>query len=77
MLLDRQLQRMSRRMTMGLAKLIRRRKNFAKEATLKAQKIVAESGFTTSYLAEQWELQREAELSVRARKHFSLPCGIC
>jgi hypothetical protein len=36
-----------------------------------------ECGIPLTELRHQWRLQREAQLSIRARKLFHVPCNMC
>ncbi|EJD36390.1 hypothetical protein AURDEDRAFT_74267 [Auricularia subglabra TFB-10046 SS5] len=65
-LLDRQLQRLGRRMRQNLGKWMRRRRKAIQDKSEKAAAQLVKSGHTRRYLSKQWEEQRRAELSVRS-----------
>ncbi|EJD50107.1 hypothetical protein AURDEDRAFT_58622 [Auricularia subglabra TFB-10046 SS5] len=65
-LLDRQLQRLGRRMRQNLGKWVRRRRKAVLKKSEKATAQLIKSGHSGRYLREQWEEQRRAELSVRS-----------
>ncbi|EJD39841.1 hypothetical protein AURDEDRAFT_36376, partial [Auricularia subglabra TFB-10046 SS5] len=65
-LLDRQLQRLGRRMRQNLGKWVRRRRKAIVEKAQKATTQLVKSGHARQYLRSQWEEQRSAELSIRS-----------
>ncbi|EJD39683.1 hypothetical protein AURDEDRAFT_70958 [Auricularia subglabra TFB-10046 SS5] len=67
-LLDRQMQRISRRRRYKLGRLLRKRRKDAREKSALACKVLIETGHSLEYLQDQWDLQRTAELSIRSRE---------
>ncbi|EJD34273.1 hypothetical protein AURDEDRAFT_36737, partial [Auricularia subglabra TFB-10046 SS5] len=64
-LLDRQLQRLGKRMRHNLAKWVKKRRKTVQEKATKARILLAKTGHSREYLATQWQAQKDAELSVR------------
>ncbi|EJD46123.1 hypothetical protein AURDEDRAFT_42188, partial [Auricularia subglabra TFB-10046 SS5] len=71
-LLNRQLQRLGKRMRHNLAKWIKKRRKTVVEKANKARVLLAKTGHSHEYLTQQWQDQKNAELSPSSRLRKAL-----
>lgn len=76
-LIDRQLQRMGRRMRDGLPQYLRRRAKAARQKSAKAAIELEKTGYARVFLEAQWQNQKATECSVRSRAYATDGADVC